>query len=52
VAVVSKLTFIGLVLSAGSTFLQHQAGVAVAVDLLFVTLLGIFLLAPGAQSKP
>ena len=38
VAGVSKLTFIGLVLSHGGQYLGHQAGVAVAIDLVMVAL--------------
>jgi hypothetical protein len=38
VAGVSKLVFIGLVLSHGSEYLGHQAGVAVVIDLVMVAL--------------
>ena len=40
VAGVSKLVFIGLVISHGAKYLSHQAGVAVVVDLVMV---GLFL---------
>ncbi|MFN0178371.1 MAG: hypothetical protein ACKVZ0_06190 [Gemmatimonadales bacterium] len=45
VAAASKLVFIGLVLSHGRQFLDHQAGVAVAVDALIVLVFGLYLLA-------
>jgi hypothetical protein len=38
VAGVSKLIFIGLVLSHGGQYLGYQAGVAVAIDLVMVAL--------------
>jgi len=41
----SKATFIGLVLSHGTRFLSAQAGVAVAVDLLWVLLFVGYLVA-------
>ncbi len=42
-AIVSKLAFIGLVLSHGRRFLEHQAGVAIAVDIVMVILLALCL---------
>lgn len=45
VAAVSKLAFIGLVLTIGRQFLGHQAGVAVAIDLVQVTLFAGYLVA-------
>lgn len=43
VAVLSKAVFIGLVLSNGSRFLAHQAGVAVVVDSLMVVIFAAYL---------
>ena len=43
VAGISKIIFIGLVLSQGGRYLQHQAGIAIAIDLLMVTLFAIYL---------
>ena len=45
VAGLSKLTFIGLVLTYGSQYLGGQAGVSVAVDLVMVVLFIHYLLA-------
>jgi hypothetical protein len=50
VAGVSKLTFIALVLGFGRPFLSHQAGVAVAVDAVQVTLFAWYLAV--ARSRP
>ncbi len=44
VAGASKLVFIGLVLSHGGRFLGHQAGIAIAVDLVWVVLFAWYLL--------
>lgn len=44
VAVISKLVFIGLVLSHGSMFLGYQAGVAVVADSVMVLLFLAYLL--------
>ncbi len=43
VAALSKLTFIGLVLSNGQRFLGHQAGLAVVVDSLMVAVFVVYL---------
>jgi hypothetical protein len=43
VAAASKLAFIGLVLSQGTRYLSHGAGVAVAVDSVMVVLFGLYL---------
>jgi hypothetical protein len=45
VAGTSKIAFIGLVLSEGSRYLGHQAGIAIAFDALWVALFGWYLLA-------
>jgi hypothetical protein len=45
VAGTSKAIFIGLVLSHGGRFLGYQAGIAVAVDLLWVVVFASYLLA-------
>jgi len=52
VAGVSKAIFIGLVISHGNRFLSHQAGVAVAVDTLFVILFALYLAAPTSREGP
>ncbi|MEJ8845874.1 hypothetical protein [Variovorax rhizosphaerae] len=49
VAGTSKVAFIGLVLSIGQQFLQFQAGVAVAVDSVMVSLFAIYLLSTRAR---
>jgi hypothetical protein len=46
VAIVSKLTFIGLTLWLGARFLNQQVGVALAVDAVMVVLFAVFLFAP------
>ena len=43
IAGASKLAFIALVLSHGSRFLGYQAGIAVAVDAVWVVVFGIYL---------
>ena len=50
VAGASKLVFIALVLSHGSRYLGHQAGIAIAVDLVWVVLFAIYLL--GVRAAP
>jgi hypothetical protein len=40
----SKLVFVALVLSQGGRYLGHQAGIAIAVDLVWVTLFTWYLL--------
>ena len=42
---ISKAVFIALVLSHGTRYLSHQAGIAVVVDSLMVLLFAIYLLA-------
>jgi hypothetical protein len=52
VAVASKLCFIALVLlSAEGRFLQHGAGMAIAVDLVVVVLLVLFLASRDTQGS-
>ena len=46
-AVLSKLTFISLVLTFGRHLLEHQVGIAVAVDTVWVVLFGGYLLGSG-----
>lgn len=50
VAGLSKVVFIGLVLSHGARYLGHQAGIAVVVDSLFVLLFGAYLVAASRVS--
>ena len=51
VAGLSKLAFIALVLSQGTRYLSHQAGIAIAIDLVMVVLFGCYLVwARTAQS--
>ena len=45
IAGLSKLTFIGLVLTYGTQYLGYQAGVSIAVDLVMVVLFICYLLA-------
>ena len=47
----SKAVFIGLVLSQGSIFLSHQAGVAVAVDSVMILLYAWYFLAASRRSE-
>ena len=44
VAGVSKLAFVALVLAQGGRFLGQQAGIAVAIDLVWVVLFAVYLL--------
>jgi hypothetical protein len=46
VAGASKLAFIALVLSHGGRYLGHQAGIAIAVDAVWIALFAIYLLCP------
>lgn len=46
----SKLIFIALVLSQGGRYLGHQAGIAVAVDLVMVALFAAYLMASRRSS--
>jgi hypothetical protein len=43
VAGISKLIFIGLVVSHGSQYLGHQVGMSVVVDLVMVILVVVYL---------
>jgi hypothetical protein len=49
VAALSKLAFIALVLSQGSRYLPHGAGIAIAIDTLMVILFSVCLFTPLAQ---
>jgi hypothetical protein len=51
VAGVSKLTFIALILGFGRPFLSHQAGIAVAVDAVQVTLFAWYLAVSRRRSS-
>lgn len=44
VAGLSKLVFIGLVLTYGTQFVGHQVGIAIAIDLLMVALFLVYLI--------
>ena len=46
VAGISKLAFAGLVLAHGGRFLGQQAGVAIAIDLAWVVIFALYLMAP------
>ncbi len=46
VAALTKLTFIALVLAQGSRYLNQQAGIAVAIDAVWVVLYACYLVAP------
>lgn len=50
VAGASKLAFITLVLAQGGRYLGHQAGIAIAVDALWVVLFALYLL--GRRTDP
>ena len=57
VAVVSKATFIALVLTFGRELLAHQVSTAIVVDSIWVVVFGVFLLgtkhsAPGVPRRP
>ncbi len=45
IAGISKLVFIALVLAQGARFLGHQAGVAIAIDLLWLIVFVCYLFA-------
>jgi hypothetical protein len=45
VAGISKLAFAALVLAQGSRYLGQQAGIAIAIDLVWVAVFGAYLLA-------
>ncbi len=42
----SKLIFVALILSQGTRYLGHQAGVAIVIDLIMVALFALYLMAP------
>jgi hypothetical protein len=50
IAGLSKLVFIGLVLTQGRQFLSYQAGVAVVIDAVWVALFIVYLI--GASNSP
>jgi hypothetical protein len=50
VAGLSKVVFIGLVLSNGARYLDDQAGIAVVVDAIFVLLFGAHLLSASRRA--
>jgi hypothetical protein len=51
-ALVSKLVFIGLVVSHGASYLSQQVGIAVVVDLVMIALFAWYLLAaPNPVSR-
>ena len=49
VAALSKLAFIALVLAHGSRYLAQQAGVAIALDALWVALFALYLVATSRK---
>ena len=49
VAALSKLAFIALVLAQGSRYLSQQAGVAIALDALWVVLFALYLVAASRK---
>ncbi len=51
VAGLSKLVFAGLLLSHGSRYLSHQAGIAVVIDLFWVLVFTAYLLS-GTRADP
>ncbi len=48
VAGASKLIFVSLLLSHGGLYLGHQAGIAIAIDLVWVVLFALYLLGTRA----
>jgi len=46
VAALSKLAFAGLVLAQGARFLGQQAGIAIAIDLVWVVVFVLYLMSP------
>ncbi len=52
VAAASKLVFIGLVLSLGREFMDHQAGVAVIADSIMVVVYALCLVALRNSERP
>ena len=50
VAGLSKIAFVALVLSYGWKYLGHQAGAAVAIDMVMVVLFAGYLVAPRAKA--
>lgn len=50
-ALLSKATFIGLVLAEGGRYLRHQAGVAIAIDAVMVVLFAWYLLAGSLRRR-
>ena len=50
IAAVSKAVFIALVLGQGGLFLGHQAGIAIAIDAVWVAIFVWYLLTPPAPS--
>src|ERR1044072_5893321 len=49
VAALTKLAFIALVLAQGSRYLNQQAGIAIAVDAVWVVLFACYLAAPRVK---
>lgn len=49
VAIVTKLVFIALVLGQGGRYLGQQAGIAIAIDAVWVVLFGCYLAAERAK---
>lgn len=48
----SKVVFVGLVLSHGTRYLGRQAGISIAVDLLWVALFACYLLGHRSRATP
>lgn len=51
IAGLSKLAFIGLVLSYGSLYLGNQAGIAIAIDSLWVVIFAWYLISSRRQTE-
>ena len=51
VAGISKLAFAGLVLAQGGRFLGQQAGVAIAIDVAWVVIFALYLMAPRTAAS-
>ena len=50
VATATKLAFIALVLAQGSRYLNQQAGIAIAIDAVWVVLFACYLAAPRRKN--
>lgn len=52
VALVSKAAFVCLVLAQGGRFLGQQAGIAIAIDIVWVVVFLLYLVGPARRNQP